>query len=649
MNYSFQADIKELMNLIINSFYSSRDIFLRELLSNSSDAIEKQKYQDLKNGKLREEYKIKISFHKDNRILMITDNGIGMSKEDLIKNLSTIAKSGTKEFIRKFQEKKDSQIGQFGVGFFSSYLVADNVCIWSKTKECLKWNQWESDATDEFKITELEEFQNDELTTNGTILLLSMKDDAYEYLEEEKLISIIEKHSSFISYPIFLQVERKVKKKIEEQVDNEVVEEGRVDNEVVEEGRVDNEVIEETEETVQEWKHINNKEALWYRDSQELTFDDYNKFYKVIKEPLGDCLFYRHFKTEGNYEFRGILFVPASVPFNFLNTQSRECRDIKLYVKKVLVLDRLDNTMLPDWLNFVCGVIDCPDLPMNVSREMLQQSSILRVLRNQLKKQAINMLMDLQNDEVKYNTFYEYFHKNLKLGLHEGDEKLLTFLRFTLYGDNFKKWSLEKYISEKLQDGQKKIYYICNNETPLLYSYHSRGYSVIHFKDSIDEFMMQRLYKYKGYEFINIGKEHELPWDTGNIEVEEEKFSNYLLKKLNSENVEKVKMTNIFLESDIGCITSSKFGMTGNMENLMKSQPLGGGNTGIKGQQRLELNFNHPIIQKLKDYYDNDRENNSVFKLIDTVYQCCLLNSGFQIEKPNEFSKHIIELLSVNV
>ena len=649
MNYSFQADIKELMNLIINSFYSSRDIFLRELLSNSSDAIEKQKYQDLKNGKLREEYKIKISFHKDNRILMITDNGIGMSKEDLIKNLSTIAKSGTKEFIRKFQEKKDSQIGQFGVGFFSSYLVADNVCIWSKTKECLKWNQWESDATDEFKITELEEFQNDELTTNGTILLLSMKDNAYEYLEEEKLISIIEKHSSFITYPIFLQVERKVKKKIEEQVDNEVVEEGRVDNEVVEEGRVDDEVIEETEEIVKEWKHINSEEALWYRDSRELTFDDYNKFYKVIKEPLGDCLFYRHFKTEGNYEFRGILFIPASIPSNFLNTQSRECRDVKLYVKKVLVLERLDKTMLPDWLNFVCGVIDCPDLPMNVSREMLQQSSILRVLRNQLKKQAINMLMDLQNDEVKYNTFYEYFHKNLKLGLHEGDEKLLTFLRFSLYGDDFKKWSLEKYISEKLQDGQKKIYYICNNETPLLYSYHSRGYSVIHFKDSIDEFMMQRLYKYKEYEFINIGKEHELPWDTGNIEEEEEEFSNYLLKKLNSENVEKVKITSVFLESDIGCITSSKFGMTGNMENLMKSQPLGGGNPGIKGQQRLELNFNHPIIQKLKEYYNNDRENNNVLKLIDTVYQCCLLNSGFQIEKPNEFSKQIVELLSVNV
>lgn len=647
MNYSFQADIKELMNLIINSFYSSRDIFLRELLSNSSDAIEKQKYQDLKNGKLREDYKIKISFHKDNRILMITDNGVGMSKEDLIKNLSTIAKSGTKEFIRKFQEKKDSQIGQFGVGFFSSYLVADNVCIWSKTKECLKWNQWESDATDEFKMTELEEFQNDELTTNGTILLLSMKDDAYEYLEEEKLISIIEKHSSFITYPIFLQVERKVKKKME--VDNEVVEEGRVDNEVVEEGRVDDEVIEETEEIVKEWKHINNEEALWYRDSRELIFDDYNKLYKVIKEPLGDCLFYRHFKTEGNYEFRGILFIPASIPSNFLNTQSREYRDIKLYVKKVLVLERLDKTMLPDWLNFVCGVIDCPDLPMNVSREMLQQSSILRVLRNQLKKQAINMLMDLQNDEVKYNTFYEYFHKNLKLGLHEGDEKLLTFLRFTLYGDDLKKWSLEKYISEKLQDGQKKIYYICNNETPLLYSYHSRGYSVIHFKDSIDEFMMQRLYKYKEYEFINIGKEHELPWDTGNIEKEEEEFSNYLLKKLNSENVEKVKITSVFLESDIGCVTSSKFGMTGNMENLMKSQPLGGGNPGIKGQQRLELNFNHPIVQKLKEYYNNDRENNNVLKLIDTVYQCCLLNSGFQIEKPNEFSKQIVELLSVNV
>ena len=610
-NFSFQADIKELMNLIIHSFYSSRDIFLRELLSNSSDAIEKQKYKDLRVGKLKEEYKIKVSYHKDNRVIMIMDNGVGMTREELKRNLSTIAKSGTKEFIRRYREKKDDQIGQFGVGFFSSFLVSDNVCVWTKTEKCEKWNQWESMGIEEYSITELDNFQSDELKENGTILLLSVKDDALEYLEKDKIRSIIEKHCNFITHPIYLQVER--------------------------EGRVGEDMI--------EWERMNGEEALWYRESRTLEYKDYNNFYKIIKDPYGDCLYYKHFKTEGSYEFRGILYIPSSVPFNYLNVQSREFREIKLYVKKVLVLDKLDKTMLPDWLNFICGVIDCPDLPMTVSREMLQESKMIRILRNQLKKQAIQMIMDLQEDKEKYTIFYKYFQKNIKLGLHEGDEKLLSFLRFNFFGEEGDDWSFERYVLERLREGQKKIYYICNNEIPILYAYKRKGYSVIHFKDSIDEFMMQRVLKYKEYEFVNIGKEHELPWRS---ELEEEdEFCNYLLGKLKEENVERIKMSDIYLEKDIGCIVSSKFGMTGNMENLMKSQPLGGGGNIIKGQQRLELNYNHPIVNNLRKYYKGGKEDENVEKLIKIIYQCCLLNSGFKIERPNEFSKQIIELLSL--
>lgn len=610
-NFSFQADIKELMNLIIHSFYSSRDIFLRELLSNSSDAIEKQKYKDLRVGKLKEEYKIKVSYHKDNRVIMIMDNGVGMTREELKRNLSTIAKSGTKEFIRRYREKKDDQIGQFGVGFFSSFLVSDNVCVWTKTEKCEKWNQWESMGIEEYSITELDNFQSDELKENGTILLLSVKDDALEYLEKDKIRSIIEKHCNFITHPIYLQVER--------------------------EGRVGEDMI--------EWERMNGEEALWYRESRTLEYKDYNNFYKIIKDPYGDCLYYKHFKTEGSYEFRGILYIPSSVPFNYLNVQSREFREIKLYVKKVLVLDKLDKTMLPDWLNFICGVIDCPDLPMTVSREMLQESKMIRILRNQLKKQAIQMIMDLQEDKEKYTIFYKYFQKNIKLGLHEGDEKLLSFLRFNIFGEEGDDWSFERYVLERLREGQKKIYYICNNEIPILYAYKRKGYSVIHFKDSIDEFMMQRVLKYKEYEFVNIGKEHELPWRS---ELEEEdEFCNYLQGKLKEENVERIKMSDIYLEKDIGCIVSSKFGMTGNMENLMKSQPLGGGGNIIKGQQRLELNYNHPIVNNLRKYYKGGKEDENVEKLIKIIYQCCLLNSGFKIERPNEFSKQIIELLSL--
>ena len=506
------------MNLIIHSFYSSRDIFLRELLSNSSDAIEKQKFNDLRNGKLKEEYKIKVSYHRDNRVLMILDNGVGMTRGELQNNLSTIAKSGTKEFIKRYNEKKDQQIGQFGVGFFSSFLVSDNVCIWTKTEQCEKWSQWESMGIEEYSLTELDSFQNDELKEHGTILLLSIKDDAIEYLEKERLKLIIEKHCSFIPHPILLQMDI----------------EGRVGDDKT------------------GWEQINGEEALWFRDSKSLSYEDYNKFYKIIKDPYGDCLYYKHFKTEGSFEFRGILFIPSSVPFNYLNMQSREFREIKLYVKKVLVLETLDKTMLPDWLNFICGVIDCPDLPLTVSREMLQQSTMIRILRNQLKKQCIQMITELQEDETKYNIFYKYFHKNLKLGLHEGDEKLLSFLRFNIYGEKGDHSSFEEYISKKLKKDQNKIYYICNNEIPILYAYQKRGYSVIHFKDSIDEFMMQRVLKYKEYEFINIGKDHELPWET--VIDEEDNFCSYLHKKLSVKNVEKVKMSDIYLENDIGCI-----------------------------------------------------------------------------------------------
>lgn len=646
--YSFQADIKELMNLIIHSFYSSRDIFLRELLSNSSDALEKQKHYDLTKGILKDDYNIRISFNKENRILIIQDNGVGMSLEDLRNNLSTIAKSGTKEFVKKFAEKKDVQIGQFGVGFYSSFLVADNVCIWSKTTECEKWNQWESDATEKYQITQLDSYENDELKTNGTIIMMSLKEDALEYLDENKLKGIVQKHSGFITFPIYLQVEKEVEKKSEEVVEEEGIEEEGI---VEEEGVVNDDDTEKKveKETVLEWEHINGDEPIWYKETKDLEFEDYNKFYRIIKEPHGNCLYYKHFKTEGNYEFRGILFVPAMVPFDFLNTQSRDFRDIKLYVKKVLVLDKLDKTMLPDWLNFVCGVIDCPDLPMNVSREMLQQSEVLRVLRNQLKKQAISMIRELQHDEAKYETFYNQFHKNIKLGIHEGDEKLLEFLRFSIYGDEIpNKNSLEKYIEEKLKEGQKEIYYICNNESPLLNSYKTRGYNVIHFSDSIDEFMMQRVTKYKDYEFVNIAKEHTLPWTEDDNFDKEEEFCSFLKNKLNEVTVETVKMSNVYTEKDVGCIFSSKFGMTGNMMTLMKSQPLGDGKMAsmMIGKQTLELNNTHPIVIQLRKYFKEDQENENIEHLIKTVYRCCLLNSGFQLENPVEFSQQIIKTLA---
>jgi molecular chaperone HtpG len=650
--YTFQADIKELLQLIVNSLYSNPDIFLRELLSNSSDAIEKQKHYDLQNSVVGEDYKARI-YTKDDK-LYIEDNGVGMSKEDLQQQLSTIAKSGTKEFIQQFVEKKNEQIGQFGVGFFSVFLVSDRVVVYSKKKDNDTWNRWESDATEHYSIEELGNFENEHLSTHGTMIELHLKDSMKEYLKEDKIRSIVKKHSNFIYYPIVLKtlVEEKVEKEenIEEEVEDVETEEGQVETE---EGRVDDENVEtKKEETIQKivWEQLNGEVPLWYQNPKDLAFDDYNKLYKVLKEPYSDCLFYRHFKTEGNLDMRGILYVPSQAPFDFMQQQNKDSRDIKLYVKKVLVLDALDKTMLPDWMGFVSGVIDCPDLPMNVSREVLQQSSLLRSIKNQLKKQTLNMLNDLKEDAEKYKLFYKNFGKNIKLGIHEGEDKLLDYLKFSITNDpEDLSYDLENLVSSKFVEGQNKIYYMIGNTSPLLPIYEKKGYSVIRLNEPIDEFMMQRVTKYKDLEFVNICKEHDVPWKSEQTLTEEdEKFSTWLKECLNDDTIEKINLSDSYLENDIGCVVSSKFGMTGNMERIMKSQPLNDNRTMgfMKGKQIWELNMNHSLVKQLREKY-NTTPDEKPASLLKTLYQCCLLTSGYTIENPSEFVQSVVPNLSV--
>lgn len=652
--YTFQADIKELLQLIVNSLYSNPDIFLRELLSNSSDAIEKQKHYDLQNGIVGEEYKIRIYTLDDK--LYIEDNGVGMSREDLQQQLSTIAKSGTKEFIKQFVDKKNDQIGQFGVGFFSVFLVSDNVVVYSKKKENVNWYRWESDATEHYSIEDLEEFVNEDLSSHGTLIELHLKEDMKDYLKEEKIRSIVKKHSSFIYYPILLKTwkkEKVVKEKVEEECIEEVDEEGRVDEDgQIEEVDVQNQK-EEKEEFIEKvvWEQLNGEDPLWYKNPKDLSFEDYNKLYKVLKEPYNDCLFYRHFKTEGNLDMRGILYIPSQAPFDFMQQQTKESRDIKLYVKKVLVLNALDKTMLSDWMGFVSGVIDCPDLPMNVSREVLQESSLLRTIKNQLKKQTLTMLHDLKADTEKYNLFYKNFSKSIKLGIHEGEDKLLDYLKFSITNDpDDISCDLDTFLSSKLVEGQDKIYYMIGNTSPLLPMYEQKGYSIIRLHEPIDEFMMQRVTKYRDFEFINIGKEHDVPWksEQTSLTEEDEKFATWLKDSLHVEHVDKINLSDTYLENDIGCIVSSKFGMTGNMERIMKSQPMNDNKMMgfMKGKQIWELNINHPLLKQLREKYDSSPDDKPT-TLLNTLYQCCLLTSGYSIENPTEFVQSVLPKLSV--
>lgn len=657
MKHTFQADIQELLNLIVHSFYSSKDIFLRELISNATDAIHKRKHFDLQNGKVNENYHIRISLNENDKILTIQDNGIGMNSEDLENNLSTIAKSGTKEFLKNVQESKE-QIGRFGVGFYSVYLVAKNVQILTR-KEGSPLFEWTSDGTKSYDIQECSD--NSLLDSVGTIINISLKDDAYEYSNLEKIKSIVKYHSNWVDYPIelytFTEKEISIEEEEEHIEDENEEEEGRV---------VENEKTEKVKEWF--WEKINETTPIWMKNSKDVTTDEYNQFYKNCFKEHTDALFSHHFHTEsGNWDCHGIFFIPDVNPMQFFSERSKEKRNIKLYVRKVLILDQLDKDMLPDWMSFVNGVVDCPDLPLNVSREMLQKSSTLRTLKNQIQKQVRNMLTSLKENEEKYNKFYEIHGKNIKLGIHEGDEKLLDYLKIHFDG---KLSTLEDYVSQ-MKEGQDKIYYMTGENdysfNSMFKSYQQNGYNVVLFKEPLDEFMMQRVSKYKEFEFVNISKEHTVPWNSEtnleNVE-EEEKFCKWVQEKLGVTNIESIKKSkSLVMESDdVGYIFSSKFGWTGNMEKLMAAQPLGDNKqqSFMKGKRIFELNFKHPLISRIYELYNSHYKNSevenldesipkeeNVVEVLKTIYNFTLLSSDFPIDNPSLFSKQMLSSLTI--
>jgi HSP90 family molecular chaperone len=347
---------------------------------------------------------------------------------------------------------------------------------------------------------------------------------------------------------------------------------------------------------------------------------------------------------------RGILYIPSEAPFDFMQQQNKDVRDVKLYVKKVLVLHSLDKSMFSDWMGFICGVIDCPDLPMNVSREVLQQSSLLRTIKNQLKKQALTMLSDLKEDTERYNLFYKNFGKSIKLGIHEGETKLLDYIKFSITNDpEMISHDLNTLVSSHMLEGQTKLYYMIGKNSPLLSTYEQKGYTVIRFNDSIDEFMMQRVDKYRDYEFVNICQEHDVPWKLENeVTEEDETFSSWLKDNLNMDCVEKINLSKSFLENDVGCIVSSKFGMTGNMERIMKSQPMNDQKMMgfMKGKQIWELNSEHFLVKHLRATFNNSC-NDKAKELLQIMYQCCLLTCGYSLDNPNEFVQSILPNLSV--
>ena len=671
--FSFKAEINELMNMIIHNFYSNKDIFLRELISNSSDAINKLKYNSLTNSKILEEnhdFEIKVSVDKDNKTISIEDTGIGMSKDDLINNLGTIAKSGTKEFIQKLTEKSSSNslIGQFGVGFYSAFLVADRVSVKSRLAGSDETLEWTSNANGSFNIQTLD---NQPEFIRGTKITLFIKDSDAEYLDDFKIKEIVKKHSSYITYPILLQKFEKVETKETEQTEQteqseeDGVEETKQTEQTEQTEEVGVDVTKETEQTEKSteeekplfketWEKINS-EPIWVKSKDEITEKEHEEFYKSLSNDWESYSTFKHFKVEGDYEFTGLLYIPKRAPFDMFERKKVKS-SIKLYVKKVLISDDC-RELYPEWLSFVKGIVDSQDLPLNASRELLQQSKIIKQINKTLTSKTLDMITSLTEDKDKYKEFYTNFDKNLKLGICEDTnqgtkDKLIKLLRFTTSKGEFV--SFDEYKG-RMKEGQAGIYYITGESlklvenSPFVDKLKRLDYEVIYMTDAIDEYTLQSLQTYEDVKLINVAKD-DLKLETEE-KADEEKYKSLCekIQQVLKERVEKVSISSK-IESQPAIVTNP-MGMSANMERIMKAQALANNNSNpmynmMLSKRHLEINPNHHVIEKISQKL-NEEENTTdeTTNLINLVCDCALLAGGYQLNDINDYLKNVYKLI----
>ena len=690
--FAFQAEINQLMSLIINTFYSNKDIFLRELISNSSDALDKIRHHSLVDKSVLDthsELTIQIIPDKANKTLTILDTGIGMTKSDMITNLGTIAQSGTKGFMEAMKSQGDiNMIGQFGVGFYSAYLVAERVVVTSKNNDDDQY-VWESNAGGSFTVTKDD---TGVALGRGTKITCYLKEDQLDYLEENRIKELVKKHSEFINYPISLYVEKTVSKEVEEDEDEEDTkdkeDEGEGEEGACEKCETDEPEIEEVkdedlaniekmteakakakktktvEEVVSEYVLLNKQKPIWSKKPETVSSEEYASFYKSLTNDWEEHLAVKHFSVEGQLEFTGLLFVPKRAPFDLFEPNTKKHGHIKLYVRRVFISDDCED-LIPEWLKFVRGVVDSEDLPLNISREMLQQNKILKVIKKNIVKKCLDLFAELKNNSESedYTKFYEQFSKNIKLGIHEDSsnrEKLSELLMFHSTKSGQKMVSLSDYVAN-MSSSQTQIYYITGESlksvvnSPFIEKCKMRNLEVLFMIDPIDEYCVQQLKEYQGKSLVCVTKEgltfdfdedEKQKWETC---VNDFKPLTEKIKEILGQNVEKVVLSQRVVNSPCVLVTGD-YGWTANMERIMKAQALRDTNNSyMMSKKIMEINPNHSIIKSLKERVKSANNEPMIRDLVSLLYESSLISSGFSIEEPATFVNRINNMIKLGL